>query len=97
MGWPPEDGYPFMPANGTDGSCFQEGWCFHCARDADFQQSWEETGGNPTCDGCSILAASLRGEQPKEWFWKNGEPHCSAYTEDPSCPVRCPDTLEMFA
>lgn len=97
MSWPPEDGYPYMPANGTEGMIFQEGWCAHCARDAEFRQSYEETGGNPTCSGCQIYAAAFFGEQPKEWFWRKGQPYCSAHTEDPNCPVRCPDTLEMFS
>lgn len=85
---------PYMPSNGTEGEMFQEGWCANCARDMEFRRQFYETG-NPQVDGCEILAASLRGEQPKEWFYRNGEPICTAYTEDPECPVRCPFTMEL--
>lgn len=88
------EGRPYMPSNGTEGEIFQEGWCAHCARDSEFRRQFMETG-NPQVDGCEILAASLRGEQPKEWFYRNGDPICTAYTEDPACPVRCPYTKEM--
>ncbi len=89
------EGRPYMPSNGTEGGIFQDGTSAHCARDAEFRRQWEETG-NPQVDGCEILAASLRGEQPKEWFFRKGEPICSAYTEDPACPVRCPNTMDLF-
>ena len=89
------EGRPYMPSNGTEGEVFQEGWCVHCARDAEFRKEFGETG-EAHCNGCEILAASLRGEQPKEWYYRKGQPICAAYTEDPACPLRCPLTKEMF-
>lgn len=89
------EGRPYMPSNGTEGEIFQDGWCAHCTRDVEFRRQFMETG-NPQVDGCEILAASMRGEQPKEWFYRKGQPHCSAYTDDPACPVRCQNTKEMF-
>lgn len=89
------EGLPYMPANGTEGEIFQDGWCAHCARDAEFRRQWEETG-NPQVDGCAILAASLRGEQPKEWLFRKGEPICTAFTDEPLREPRCPETMEMF-
>lgn len=94
MAWPPADGTPYTPANGTEGEIFDDGWCAHCARDAAFRKSFAEGYGD--VDGCQILAAGLFGENPKEWLWRKGEPICTAYTEDPSCPLRCPYTKEMF-
>ena len=90
------EGRPYMPANGTEGEIFQEDWCAHCTHDAEFRRQWDETGGNPQCDGCEILAASLRGEQPKEWFYHKGQPICSAFTDGPLPTPRCPHTMEMF-
>lgn len=89
------EGRPYMPANGTEGELFQDGWCAHCTRDAEFRRQFDETG-NPQVDGCEILAASMRGEQPKEWLHRKGEPICTAFTEEPLGEPRCPHTLEMF-
>lgn len=88
------EGRPYMPANGTEGEIFQSGWCAHCTRDTEFCRQFEETG-NPHVDGCEILAASMAGDQPKEWFYRGGRPICTAYTEDPACPARCIFTLEL--
>lgn len=90
MSWPPKDGSPYMPANGTEGGIFDDGWCSHCARDAAFREDMDHN------DGCQILAAALCNQQPKEWIWRNGAPHCIAFRDDPANPARCPYTLEMF-
>lgn len=89
------EGRPYMPGNGTEGEAFQDGWCASCMRDAEFRKQWNETG-NPQVDGCEILAASLRGEQPKEWLFRNGDPICSAFTEVEPVGARCDKTGELF-
>ncbi|TIL38608.1 MAG: hypothetical protein E5Y82_13750 [Mesorhizobium sp.] len=90
MAWPPEDGKPYMPANGTEGEIFYESWCAHCARDAAFREDVDRN------EGCQILADSYCGVQSKDWVWRKGAPACLAFTDDPACPVRCPHTLELF-
>lgn len=90
MTWPPKDGKPFMPANGTDGSIFEDRYCCHCSRDAAFRADMENN------DGCEILAAAHAGQQPVEWVWKSGMGHCSNFSDDPSNPLRCPLTQELF-
>lgn len=95
MSWPPKDGTPYMPANGTEGRGFEENWCAHCSRDAAFRAAFEAGGGDE--DGCQILAlATLSNDQPPEWTWKQGRPHCSNFSDDPSNPLRCPFTKELF-
>lgn len=84
-----------MPSNGTEGEFFQDEWCAHCARDAQFRSEYEETG-DPQCGGCEILANSMAGIQPDEWKYVNGIPNCSAFTLDPNLPMRCKFTLDMF-
>lgn len=89
---------PFQPANGTQGADFIDHWCGRCARDAAYRD------GGPDADpalGCQILADTFAFEiddprYPKEWIWKNGEGYCTAFTEDPACPVRCDKTIDMF-
>lgn len=90
MSWPPEDGKPYMPANGTEGEIFIESWCADCAHDDEENE-----------DYCDILSNSFFGTQPKEWTWRNGCGHCSAFVPfEPGKAKpepRCPHTLEMFA
>jgi hypothetical protein len=87
--WPPKDGTPYMPANGTEGEDFENRWCMRCANDD------PETG-----DSCPILMAALSGEQPKEWTWQNRTGHCSAFRPfdgmEPLPEPRCTLTMEMF-
>lgn len=93
MAWPPKDGEPYMPANGTEGMDFEEQWCAHCSRDAAFRNTWDAPNGPE--DGCDILANAMAGEQPAEWTWRNGKPHCSNFSDDPANSLRCPFTKEM--
>lgn len=79
-----------MPSNGTAGMDFEEQWCVHCFRDAAFRNDMENN------DGCEILAAVIRGEQPKEWIWRGGKLVCTFFSDDPDNPVHCPLTMEMF-
>lgn len=95
MAWPPADGKPYMPANGTEGEMFFESWCAYCAHDD------EENDDEENEEYCDILSNSFFGTQPKEWTWRGGCGHCSAYiTFIPGAPKpepRCPLTMELFA
>lgn len=90
---------PYRPSNGTEGVSFIDYWCNNCARDAEFRN------GGPDADpakGCRILADTFaydiaHPDYPKELVYgDNGEPCCAAFTEDPTQPVRCDKTLDMF-
>lgn len=89
MVWPPQDGKPYMPANGMEGEGFFCEWCADCAL--------EDEENN---DFCEILSNSFFGQQPKEWTWRSGQPHCSAFMAfEPGkekAEPRCPLTMEMF-
>jgi hypothetical protein len=80
MSWPPADGKPYRPSNGTEGECFMEGWCNRCKADRAHQDS---AGEEP---GCDIIARSMAfdvGEPgyPVQWVWKDGEPTCTAFDD----------------
>lgn len=89
MAWPPADGTPYMPANGTEGAIFFDDWCADCANDDEENEEY-----------CDILSNSFFGQQPKEWTWRGGCAHCSAFV--PFMPgvakpdPRCPHTLDLF-
>ena len=88
---------PYRPRTGTEGADFQDRWCGHCARDAAFRDGNYE---DPEL-GCKILAATFAYDihdprYPKEWVWKHGEGCCTAFTTDPTSPVRCDKTIDMF-
>lgn len=78
-----------MPANGTEGAEWEVSWCAHCAHDAAFREDMDK-------EGCPILAEAIWGNRP-EWQWRNGEPICTRFMQDPANPLRYPFTLEMFA
>lgn len=81
MSWPPEDGKPYRPSNGTEGTSFVEGgWCNRCKADRAYREN------ELTALGCDILARSLAFNvddpgYPKEWVWKGGEPVCTAFDD----------------
>lgn len=87
----------YRPSNGTEGMIFDEQWCAHCTRDAAFREDMDAN------DGCPILAATFaldinHPDYPPEWVVDDkGYPKCTAFTEDPSQPVRCDRTLDLFA
>jgi len=90
----------YQPANGTEGECFQEAYCSHCARDAAFRDTGYE--GDPAL-GCPILGRTMLhnpgdADYPEEWIcdddYRNAR--CTAYTGDPSCPTRCKSTPDLF-
>src|SRR5579859_6411517 len=95
--WPDQAGKPYRPGSGTEGMSFDEHWCDHCARDA----AWREDPDHN--DGCDILSKTFAlditdPDYPKEWIYgKDGRPCCTAFTTDPSKPVRCDKTLDLFA
>jgi hypothetical protein len=88
MTWPPADGTPYMPSNGSDFDLFYARWCERCAND------------DPDGDACELIGCSMCGDQPAEWTWKDRAPHCSAFApyrgRQPLPEPRCPLTLEMF-
>lgn len=92
-------GKPYRPSNGTAGCAFDDDWCDHCARDAEFRKDWDNA--DPAI-GCQILADTLvydvtDPKYPKEWIYgADGQPRCTAFTTDPSKPVRCDQTPDLF-
>lgn len=86
----------YRPSCGSEGADFIEEWCCRCERDRAFQE-------NPDSgEGCPIVAATFRYEvddpnYPKEWIEDDKGPRCTAFTTDPSEPVRCDKTADMFA
>ena len=92
-------GKPYRPSTGTEGAAFDEAWCANCERDKAYRD------GGPDADpaiACRIIAdtfvyAVSDPRYPKEWVYdRDGCPSCTAYTEDPKCPVRCDKTIDMF-
>lgn len=97
--WPNEAGKPYRPSSGTEGAAFDDAWCAHCARDAAYREAGDD--GDPAI-ACQILSNTFVYDMndpayPKEWVYgKDGRPCCTAFTTDPTCPVRCDKTLDMF-
>jgi hypothetical protein len=89
---------PYRPSNGTEGDDFDHWWCSGCARDQAFRD-------NPDSgDGCSIVASTMifnidEPEYPKEWIQNDdgSNPRCTAFTTEPSKPVRCDKTIDLFS
>jgi len=69
MAWPPKNGKPFVPSNGSEGMVFHADWCDRCV--------WR---GEDDESGCAILTASFCGEVP-QWTWQGGRPTCSEFKE----------------
>ena len=74
-----KDGELYRPSNGTEGELFQEGWCYHCKRDAAFQADPD------SADGCPILAASYAGDKVPQWVFRGKTPTCTEF-EDEAIP-----------
>lgn len=86
---------PYRPSNGSEGMDFDDRWCSHCTRDAAFREDPDGA------DGCPIYAKTFaldisHPDYPKEWIEDENGPRCTAFTTDPSKPVRCEQTLDMF-
>lgn len=69
-------GKPYRPGSGTEGMAFDDLWCEHCARDAEFRKDWNA---DPAI-GCQIIAGTFFHEKtdpeyPKEWVYdRKGKP-----------------------
>lgn len=93
-------GRPYRPGSGTEGMAFDEVWCDHCTRDRPYRDDPDNL--DPGFHGCQIIADTFAYEitdpnYPKEWVYgRDGRPCCTAFTTDPSKPVRCDKTLDMF-
>lgn len=80
MSWPPADGKPYRPSNGTEGLVFMDSLCFKCRNDHAHQASGGEE------PGCRIIADSMcyspgDPKYPTEWVWKDGQPTCTAFDD----------------
>jgi hypothetical protein len=91
---------PYRPSTGTEGVCFDQHWCEHCTRDAEYRSDPDNV--DPAL-GCQLIANALafnigHPKYPKEWIYDNdGNPCCTAFTTDASLPIRCDKTIDMFA
>ena len=82
MAWPPENGKPYLPSNGTEGMRFRAEWCDVC-----------EWLGEDDETGCAILAGSFCGEVP-QWTWVGGRPSCSEFKPWPPDPNGMPPPVD---
>ena len=89
---------PYRPSNGTEGMDFQDFYCDQCERDRAFRETDYE--GDPAL-GCQILADTFAYDitdpkYPKEWITDEIGPRCTAFTTDPTKPLRCDKTPDLF-
>ena len=98
--WPDQVGKAYRPGSGTEGCAFDDAWCSGCARDAEYREGGDDA--DPAL-GCKILADSFcydinDPKYPKEWIYgRDGRPRCTAFTTDPTKPLRCDRTADLFA
>lgn len=69
-----EDGTPYRPSNGTEGSCFHAEFCDKCIHESED-------------DPCMILARTMAfgiddEEYPEEWIYEDGSPTCTAFRHE---------------
>lgn len=86
----------YRPSNGGEGIDFDDQWCSRCTRDAAFREDPDRN------DGCPIYAATFaldvdHPDYPREWIEDEEGPRCTAFTTDPTMPVRCDRTPDMFS
>ena len=72
---------PYRPSNGCEGLDFQEEFCAHCTKDAEYRETDDGR------DGCSILSAAYLYPvsdrlYPKEWVTDEQGPRCTAFEEE---------------
>jgi hypothetical protein len=92
-------GKQYQPSNGTEGACFQEGWCCKCKRDNEMNGTCFEEGRDAgDGDWCPTLGESFHGDGTPEWvFGPDGWPTCKRFL-----PLDAPDierdelTIDMF-
>lgn len=93
-----KDGDPYQPSSGTEGIGFMEGFCVHCER----EREYNESEGEDIDKACEILSATMRvdpghPDYPKQWIYKDGKPVCTAYiAEGKEIPIVDDKTLPMF-
>lgn len=95
----PLPGRQYVPSNGTEGACFQEGWCCRCASDKALNGTAHREGREPDeSDWCPIVAASYRGEAVEWRELDSGETTCLAFVEQGAepPPPRCQQTTDLF-
>jgi hypothetical protein len=78
----PTKTHPYRPANGTEGTLFDEAWCSRCQRD----DAWRR---NESAEPCDILSRTFiysadDPDYPKEWVQDVGgaidtNPRCTAF------------------
>lgn len=97
-------GQPYQPSNGTEGACFFEAWCCHCARDKAMSEGkdFDECDDNEKCELIANSMAFKPGDAqyPSEWKYDDkGIPCCTAFVEAGSSipPARDDRTLDLFA
>ena len=97
--YPEYAGQSYRPGSGTEGVAFDSAWCAHCERDREFREAGAD--GDPAI-ACQIIADTFAFDiddprYPKEWVHdRDGHPRCTAFTDDPKKPIRCPHTLDLF-
>jgi hypothetical protein len=98
--WPSQAGEPYRPSSGTEGMAFDDHWCERCTRDRPYRDDPDNL--DPGFHGCQIIADTFAYDvddpkYPKEWVYgADGVPKCTAFTTDPSKPVRCDKTADLF-
>ena len=96
----PHEGKQSEPSNGTEGGCFIDAWCSHCARDK--VMNGEATQDQADVDDslyCPILGASFRGEAVEWREMPDGTTKCIAFVPQGQDiqPARCAHTAELFS
>lgn len=76
----------YQPSNGTEGACFFEAWCCHCARDKAMREgaNFDDCDDNEKCEliGNSMAFKPGDPQYPKEWTYDiEGVPLCTAFVE----------------
>lgn len=89
----------YRPSNGTEGDCFIETFCCHCARSEHLQPNASDLA--PA--GCPILDLTFAHdiedpEYPGEWIEDGDGPRCTAFIRhgEPVPTARCSHTPDMF-
>jgi hypothetical protein len=91
----------YRPSNGTEGACFFESWCSHCARDKAMSEGIDID----ECDDdqvCQIIADTFaydidHPKYPIEWIYKDGQPTCTAFIQaGQPIPLKDDLTMDMF-
>jgi hypothetical protein len=89
------EGGLWRPANEAEDVAFASKWCVHCI-ELTRAEPWEDEFGNDIYS-CPIMNMAVWGEKPPQLRFRNGEPICTAFREDPDSQAHCPNTMEMFA